>query len=184
MAKAVRKKKWYRILATPDFKNFGLGETYCDDPSKAIGRKVKIILANLIGDMRKQNVNIIFRIKELKGDQLNTEVYGYEILGAHVKRFVRKGRNKVDDSFVLECRDKLKARIKPVVLTKRKTTNKVLTEIRKRLKDYMKDYCAKNDFYRVIGGMINLRVQLDLKKSLNKVYPIANVEFRKVVRVK
>lgn len=182
MAKSIRKKKWYRILATPEFKNQELGETYCDDASKSIGRKVKIILANLIGDMRKQNIVIIFRIKEVKGDQLNTELCGYEVLGAHIKRLVRKGRNKIDYSFIADMKDKTKIMIKPIILTRRKTKNKVLTEIRKRVQEYVKNYCSKNDFNRLISSMINLRMQLDLKKTLSKVYPIASIEFRKVLR--
>lgn len=183
MAKALRKKKWYRILATPDFKNKEIGETYLSNPQRVIGKRVKVTLNNLIGDFKKQNIYVIFKINELKGDQLNTEIDGYEIVSAHIKRLIRKGKGKVDDSFIATFKDGVKIRIKPFVLTRRKTTNKIFTDIRARTKQFIIDYCLKNDMSRLVNDLISMRLRKELKFNLNKIYPVSVVEIKKFNRV-
>ena len=64
MAKAQKKGKkvWVKINAGPEFNNIELGESYVHSPEDLMGKKFKINLSMLTGDMRKQNSNITFKI--------------------------------------------------------------------------------------------------------------------------
>ena len=60
MAKDVvkkKRKKWYPILASQEFRQIEIGETTTSSPDSLIGRTVNANLSQLTRDMKKQNLN-------------------------------------------------------------------------------------------------------------------------------
>ena len=102
------KKYWTSVLATPEFNNAEIGEVTYSDIKTLQGRVLKTNLYLLINDSRKQNSEISFKITSSDGKISKTEIYGYKILNAYIKKVMRNGRDKVDDSFICETKDKIK----------------------------------------------------------------------------
>ena len=124
MAKVKEKKKkiWVKIIAPKEFGSKVIGETIQKEANKLIGRTLKVSLSNLTRDMKKQSVSLGFIIKNVNEGKAETELYKYYISPSHLKRLVRKAKEKVDDSFEVETSDKVKLKIKPFMLTRQKTS--------------------------------------------------------------
>src|SRR3989338_7325810 len=99
---AKKKKKWITILASSEFGNQEIGETYVEEPEQAVGRSVETNLMMLTKDPKKQNFNVYFEIYSVKNNQALTKLRSYSIQVAQLKRITKKGKNKLDDSFTYE----------------------------------------------------------------------------------
>ena len=178
-----KKKSWFNIVAPKEFGNYTIGETPAFEPQKLIGRYVQIGLMALLNDPKKQNIRMKFKITNVTEKTATTEIVKYEVVPGYIKRMVRKGRNKVEDSFVTETKDKIKIRIKPVVITRSKTQKSVLTEIRKKAKEFIMEKVKMQNFSEFITDSISTKNQRDMKDSLKKLYPIAFCEFRVIAKL-
>ncbi|MEK6826368.1 MAG: hypothetical protein AABX08_03660 [Nanoarchaeota archaeon] len=179
-----RKKSWVKIIAPREFRNAELGESLVYSPQDLIGKRLNVNLSTLIGDMRKQNTNILFKIEEIKGSQAIANIISFEILPAHIKRMVRTLKDRIDDSFVVSSKDHPKIRIKPFVLTKAKTSNSILTLIRKRTREEVTKIASKSTFAEFTIEVISGQLKKQLKQELNKIYPITIFEIRKIELLK
>ena len=137
-------------------------------------------LSNLIGDARKQNINIQFKIKEVKGSEAYAETVSYLMVAAHVKRMVRAGREKLDDSFTIETKDKEKLKIKPVIITKNKAKNSILTKIRMGVRDHFLKMGKIKNFQEILKEVIDNNAQREIKSRLSKTYPLSIIEIREL----
>ena len=90
------KKKWYKIVAPKVYHEQVIGESFLGDASKAIGRTVPANLSNLTGDMRQQNTTLKFKINTVTDDKLYTELVGYDVANASMKRLVRRNRDTIN----------------------------------------------------------------------------------------
>ena len=175
-----KKKEWYAIVAHKTFNEKVLGETYLLDPTKSIGRCLSVSLADLIGDIKRQNIYVRFRITDFTGTKLYAIPVGYEISPTVIKRMVRRRTRKIDDSFIVETLDKKKFRIKPFILTKGKVNNSVASAIRltsrEKLADAIKNLNSENLFEAIVGH----KLQSTLYKELSKIYPLKYFEIRKL----
>jgi len=179
-----KKKAWVKIVGPKDFKNNELGESYVNDPNSLVGKKLKVDLAALIGDMRKQNTFIGFIISEVSGNQAKADFISYNLSIAHIRRMIRAGKDKLEYSFVVNLKDNRKMRVKTLVLTKVKTKNSVLTAIRKGTNDYFTEFGKIGGFYEVIEKMIDGELIKDLRATLKKVYPLSVLEIKSVELLK
>lgn len=175
------KKKWIKIIAPKILNGFEVGETI--HSGKLIGRTVEVNIGFLTNDIRKQHMKLKLIINEIKNDIANTEIKGYEIVKAHIRRAVRKDRIKVEESFTAECKDKIKIRIKPLIITRFKTNRSALTEIRKKIKEFCISYCTKMSYEDLIRNIIGNNLQKDLKNILKKIFPIALIEIKELKRI-
>ena len=183
MAKKEKKKKsWIKILAPSMFRNKVIGETIKRD--KLVGKTIKVSLSNLIGDMKKQNINLGFVITNVKDDKAETEIYKYFLSVGYLKRLVRKIRNKIDDSFIAETKDKIKIKIKPVMITRGRTSKARLTAIRKLSRELLTKFVKENSFEDFIREAGSFRIQIKLKQTLRKIYPLGLYEIRYIEKVK
>jgi len=169
-----KKKKWLPILASIEFNNQYMTETYVDEPEKAVGRMLSINLMTLTRDPKKQLFNAEFKINEVKNNNAITELTGYRMQSAHLKRIIKSGKNKVDDSFIYTTKDNKKVVIKPILLTKSLVYKTILQEIRRATRDFILGYAGKNSFSQIMKDIISGKLQKDLKENAKKIYPITN----------
>ncbi len=173
-----KKKKWYTVLATKEFKETEIGNTTTSEPKSLIGRTLKVSLMNLTRDIKHQNIKLTFTINDVKETQARTEITAYELNSAFVKRLIRATRSKLDHSFITKTKDNVKVRIKPVIVTRAKTKRSILTNLRKKSEEYIKATIEKQDYEEVIPSLIYYKLQKDLKNQLKKVYPLRFCEIR------
>ena len=172
------KKTWFPIVAPKSFNSQVVGEIFIAEPSSAVGRLVPVNLMNLTGDMRRQNVNIIFKINNVTGNKAYTETIGYEILTSSIKRLVKRAKNKVDYSFTAETADNYKVKIKVLMITIALTKLSTLTSLRNAAKENVRKTLSKMKYEDFVSELVNYKIQLTLKKQLSKVYPLRNCEIR------
>lgn len=179
-----KKKRWVSIVAPKEFKSIEVGETLCTDPNLLTGKRVNINLMNLMGNVRKQNVSISLKVNGVEGERATTEFEGYHVLPAHVKRVVRKARDKLDDSYVYTTKDGIKVRIKLLILTKDKVQNSILSALRKKARDYLTEDLGKQNFSDVISSVLSGKLQSGLRGCLNKIYPLVVCDITFLEKVK
>jgi len=175
------KKNWIKIIAPGEFKDAELGESFVSSPEDLIGKTLFINLSVLLNDIRKQNINIGFKVIDVKNLQASTKVFSYELMPAHVRRMVRIMKERIDDSFIIESKDKLKIRIKPIILTKSKTKQSILNAIRKKTRDKLIKLASEKTFSDILKLVISVELQKTLKTELNKIYPLSTFEIRKLI---
>ncbi len=112
----VKKKKWIQVLAPKSFRNEVIGEVYAFEAQSLIGRVVTVNLMSLTGDMKKQNTNLKFVINAVEGGKAITELDGYHLIPASIRRLVRRGKKRIDISFTCLTSDKKKVRMKSLFI--------------------------------------------------------------------
>ncbi|MBW2995914.1 hypothetical protein KY332_01305 [Candidatus Woesearchaeota archaeon] len=185
MAKAKRKtsrtavkKTWFQITAPAMFNKQTIGEIPLVEASKGMGRTVPVNLMNLTGDMRKQNINVIFEINNISGSKLYTELVGFKMVASSIKRMVRRGKRKVDYSFTAKTADGYKLKVKVIMVTLGLTYLSSLTGLRKACDEEMVKMLSKMKYENFVEELVNHRVQTNVKKLLSKVYPLRMFEVR------
>ncbi len=173
-----KNKTWYKILAPKAFGQKEMGETYLGRPEEALGRKLKINLKELTGDIRDQNVYLKFLMDKIEGTTVRTSLIGYQMTPAVIKRLVRKGADRVDDYFITHTRSGQPVVVKTLLITLRKAQKSVKTKLRKLTQEVLKEEVKKGDLDFFVTNLINANIRNLLKKKLNKVYPLREAAIR------
>lgn len=175
---AVLKKHWVPVLAPTMFKHEHLGDSYVLETNSLEGRGISVNLMNITGDMKKQNLNVSFRITNVKEGKAHTRIVGLEMQSGSIKRLVRRGRNKIDDSIAIKLKHGQQARIKPVIITKNLTNNNTVTALRVRCRELIKETTEQLAFETLVSDIVNMKLQRYLRTQLNTIYPIRSVDIR------
>lgn len=174
------KKTWVPILAPPVMGSAKIGESYLADADKAIGRKLVMSVSAIRGEPNRNAIRGVFQISGKKEGMLTTELIGLEWLPSSIKKLVRRGRTKLEMSFIAYTADNKKIRIKPLLLTRGKVTSGVTTNIRKLAKAYIRNVCLKNKFEDLASGILQRSFQRDIQFAVKKFHPIAVSEIQKL----
>jgi len=176
----VKKKVWLPIIAPALFNNQPIGEIYVEEQSQAVGRHVTVSLMTLTGDPQRQNVHISFSITKAENNQLHTKTIGYTIIPPAVRKMMRRGRDRIDDSFATKCQDGIAVRVKPVLITRGRAKGSVLASLRKQLRGNVVRALAKLTFNDLLKELVAHKLQRELQDSLRKIYPLQVCELRDV----
>jgi len=180
------RKVWLEIHAPEKvFNNILLGETIVnrDEMEKALGRTVELNLAFLTGNFKYQNYKVKFKINRIAGGKLYSELIEISLYDAYIRRIVRKGTSRIDDSFVVRTKDEIDVRIKPLVITRFKANRRQRTAIRKAYKEYLVNKIPTLEFYELVEKVMNYELQEEVRPVLNKIFPVDRVEIRRLVRL-
>lgn len=173
-----KKKKWVSIYASNSFNNIDIGETLVEEPNEALGKTLKINLADLTQDIKKQNILLTFLANKLQDQRVVSDVVGYEISPSYVKRVIKRAKSKIEDSFLCSTKDEVKVRLKPVILTRSKAKGSVLTLLRHKSRTYFVDNVKKQSYEEVLSNIMSHNLQRGLKDELKKIYPVSLTELR------
>ena len=175
---AVLKKHWVPVLAPEMFKREQLGESYVLETDSLQGRGISVNLMNLTGDMKKQNLTVSFRVTSVKDGKADTRVTGIQMQSSSVKRLVRRGRNKIEDSFLITLKGGMTARIKPLIITKSLTNNATAAAVRHEARTLLTAIAPELTFETLIHDIVNFKLQRYARSKLERVYPIRSVDIR------
>jgi len=174
----VKKKKWYPILASKNFNEQLLGESYVSDPEQLSNKFVNINLSTLTGNFRDQNLNLTFKVFSIVESKARTVLIRYTMLPSFLKRFVRRDKSKVTDSFIVKDKTGKRIRVKPLIITHNLAAKSQQTQLRKLVKDFTKKYLQKITFDDFIAELMKKMFQKNLRNVLKKVTPIKFAEIR------
>ena len=167
----IKKKQWYPIIA-PEFGNVVLGESPVYEPQQLLGKTLRCSLMNLINDVKRQNINIYFKVVEVENNTGKASIIGYEIVPSSVKRLVRRNSEKMDTSFICETADNLSLRVKPLLITKADVKGSIAAKLRNNAEAYLIKTIKKIKYEEVLGDIISHKLQSVMKETLNKTYPL------------
>jgi small subunit ribosomal protein S3Ae len=173
----IKKKRWIEIVS-PLFGDQCIGQTSVYDIKNVIGKDVKINLMTLMGDPRKQNTDILFKTTSLKGETaVIAELVGYNIQQLSLRKLVRKGKTKIQDSFKCYTGDKKPILIKMFVITRNSVNNSVATKIRDLIKQTTINKVANISFESFMKEVVDGRIQKEIKGAAHKIYPVKLIEY-------
>ena len=174
----LKKKQWFQIVAPKQFDNVVIGETLVSEPSSMMGKTLTHSLMNLTNDVKRQNVNIHFKIVEVEGNNGKTSIIGYEIIPYSVKRFVRRNSEKMDLSFTCETADSVFLRVKPLVITKADVKGSIAAKMRNNTVHFLIKTISKMKYDEFINDLISHKLQSLVRENLSKIYPLKVCEIR------
>ena len=174
----VKKKKWYPIFAPKQFQESLLGETYVSETTDIDGKFITANLSTIMKKMRKQNVNIHFKVTSVKDGKGYASIIGYSLINAAVKRLVRRGRDKIADSFIAKTKDKKVMRLKPLIISMNKGTKSVQSALRLEARKIIREFVFTKTVDEVFAEIIEGRLAKQIKESIGKIAPVKTVEFR------
>lgn len=179
--KAVTKiirKRWVPILAPKLFHERVIGESYVADPEQLKGRSVFVNMMVLTGDPKKQQVQVQFSISDVKEGKGYAAFKGYAYSPNSIKRLARRGRDKVDDSFLCKTQDNVVLRVKPIIITGSKAPRSVQGALRRTFRRKMKEIVQKETFEQVMRDVLEYKLQGAIKGLLHKFFPVRVLDIR------
>lgn len=174
----LRKKKWFPVLAPRLFKELVIGEVYLYEAKSMLGRRMTVNMMNLTGNPRNQHINVRFKISEVKESHGMTEILGFYMMPTSIKRLVRRGKTKIDDSLVVMTSDSKKVRIKPLIITNSLVKKPVATVIRTILRNEISRLVSKLSYEQLIEEIMSFKIQKHLGGLASDITPIRESEIR------
>lgn len=171
-------KRWYPIYGPKYLRDAFIGETPATESKNVVGREVNISLAAVLNDMKKQSINVTFKIIKLEGSNAVTEVKKFEISPSYVRRQIRKDRDRIDDSIVMKTADNKDVVLKPFLVTKNPVNNSKKTLLRKLARQELKDYVSKVTYSELVQDLISTKIQKTIGAVLRKVCPLRSTDIR------
>jgi len=144
----------------------------------AIGRKINADLSNIA---RGKLGELVGKILEIKDDRVIAEPLGIRLYESYIRRFVRRGATKIDDSFVCVTADKRKLRIKPVMITRKKVKGSVHAALIREARDFIEKSFAEEKMNDLFLETLRGDMQRKLSKKLKKTYPLSFCEIRELL---
>jgi len=174
----LKKKQWYPIIAPKQFDNAVIGETLVYSPSQMLGKTLSHSLMNLTNDMKRQNINIHFKVVEVEDNRAKTSIIAYQIIPSSVKRFVRRNSEKMDNAFTCETADNVFLRVKPLIITRGDVKGSVAAKMRNSITAFLAKTIKKMTYDEIINDLISHKLQSLMREYLNKIYPLKVCEIR------
>ena len=180
----VVKKEWYQVKAPKQFGNAIIGEISASEPQKLIGRRVDLPLSELTRNVRLHGIHIKLKIHDVSTKNAITFVEDYEILPAMLRRYVRRRRTRIDDSFVVQTKDGINVRVKPIIVTAFKSKGDVNKNLKQTSRELIYQRVSSSSYDDFVSDVVNHKLQSDIIRKLSKVYPVKYFEIRKFVLTK
>jgi small subunit ribosomal protein S3Ae len=181
LVKKWKGKDWFNILAPRELGAKLLGQSPATDPKSLIGRTMEVGAPELTGDNSKYYMKVIVKITNIEGKTCLTSFNGYECTRDHLLRMVRKRNQKVETVVDVSTNDGWILRMKPWTILNGKPPSKVETKIRHFVTDFLNDFASKSSMSEMLRKVLTTEMQMMLKKSGSKIYPI---RFSEVARIK
>jgi ribosomal protein S3AE len=135
-------------------------------------------MMQLMGDMKKQNVNVMFRVNDVKDGKAYTQAVKFEVSAFSLKRLAKREKDKLSDSFVIKTADGKLVRLKSVMITNAMTKGAVLAALIKTCRAVCKELINKIKFEQLIIDLVTYKFQKEVRDSLHKVYPLRNFDIK------
>ena len=183
MAKKLKGKEWYTIVAPKVFGEKVIGQTPVGDPETIKNRVITLSLVNLINDTSKYYFKFSFKIKSVKEKKASTEFHGFQCLRDYISRMVRHGVLRIDNNHVITTKDGVKLRVKTVALTNRKAKKQIEVAMRKFIKEKLESEISNMDLDDFILRVLDDSFKKSIINEGSKIYPVYSFEMRKVERL-
>jgi small subunit ribosomal protein S3Ae len=178
MAKATVKKRWIQILAPKVFNNVVVGEISTVEIESVLGRTMKANLFTLTNEMRQQGTEINLLLDKAEGDSIRSKIIGLKMLPNSIKRKVRKGKTRIDQTLKAISKDEQAVVVKVIVITRNRIKGGVHTAIQNEIKQFMVKKITKNDYDAFSTECVTGSISKEMRSRLKKKYPLKICDIR------
>jgi len=176
-----KEKKWFKIFSPKIFGENEIGRTPATEGSKVIGRNLKTTLGLIMNDPTKHRILITLRVNSVKEQNARTHVVYYKLDPAYKKRMIRRNTTLITINQVLLTKDDKKIRIQAFLVTSHRVKGKQEKDLRKALMNEVKNFVGETQYEEILKKCASKKIQSEMKKKLNKIYPLNHVEIDKIV---
>ena len=180
MAKKIKGKEWYTLIAPKMFKNKQIGEALITDPKEAIKRSIIINYTKIDGHPSKYYIKIKLKADKVEDKKIKMKYIGHECQRDYIAQMVRKRTMRIDNRIPLETKDGKKLIIKTIGISLRRTKTSIKNEIRKKIQELAISHAKELKFDELIKSILSDKFQKSIRKEVNKLYPLTRFEVRKV----
>src|SRR3972149_1479503 len=110
--KKSKPKQWVSIMAPKFFGEVEIGKTFATEPDYIIGRKIITNAMNVVNDLDKFYMKLIFTISSINGTKALTEFTGTQLMSEYITRLVLTRVRRTDLVQDLMTKDGVKVRVK------------------------------------------------------------------------
>lgn len=182
--KAGKGKSWFKILAPKLFNENEICETICKDSENLIGRTISIPFSELGGDITRQNVKIKLKIERLSGENAHTEIVSYELSRPFLQRIMKRRVKKIDHTEVIKLKNGKKYAIKALGITLSRADSSQMSSLRREIIKELKATMNQFDIDSLVSTLAQGKLQREMQKRINKIYPLRFFEIRKIELVR
>ena len=172
-------KAWYTILAPKEFGEVEIGETPASEAKEVVGRTVEVAANELAKGKGLNHVKLILEIENVAGTNAKTRIAGYEVVRSYIRSIVRRRRKRIDlvKDFTF---DKRKLRVKLIAMAIGKCYMKQEKDMRHAMEEVLDASVKGKTVEEFIASALNREIQDAIKEKTKKVFPIGNIEIRKI----
>ncbi|MEA3329375.1 MAG: hypothetical protein U9Q06_01390 [Nanoarchaeota archaeon] len=135
----------------------------------------KVIKLDLAPELRGKSLNVKFLVS-VDNKKATASPIEAKLLSTYTRRMARKGTDYSEDSFSLNCKDKIQ--IKNLIITRKQVTRKVLNGLRIKAKEEITKWAKEKTFESLISEIISGQIQKELLVTLKKIYPLSACEIK------
>jgi len=178
MVSKLKGKEWYQIVAPGFFGDFVLGETMAISPNQIKGRTIETSLTDITGDPNKYYLKFFFKIDDIKDNKAMTKFIGHDCTKDFLSRIVHGRSTRIDTNDIIKLLDN-NIRVKTIAVSNRRISKSIEHDIRKNIREIVIKELSKLKTEEFIRELISGNLQMKIRKSISKIYPLRYFEFRK-----
>jgi ribosomal protein S3AE len=174
----IKKKKWLPIYAPSLFGNNVIGETLVSSSEELMGKPLVANVMALTGEMKKQHINVKFKVMSVKDNAGVADLIGYQVSPSSIRRIVRRRHERIDDSVLYVTKDNKYMRIKTLFITKSKTKRSVTTKLKRYSQRILVGFIKERSYLDAVRAILTGELQDTAKRALSKIYPLRICDVR------
>lgn len=175
------KRKFPVDIMAPEYLNsVKLSSSNVTDLNSLVGMSSKVNMMYVTGNVKNQNIRLTFLVTEVNSGLAKTQVKVYEQIAYYLGRFVKKGSDLIDDSFIVKSKEGYSVRVKPFIVTKMNTSALTKSLLRAKTKELLLKEALETSYNDLMSSVIQGRIQITLRNELKKIFPLKTFEFKKV----
>ena len=179
MAVKLKGKQWFGIIAPKYFDEKEIGKTISAVPEALIGKTVDVSAVELTNDINKYYLKLKFKITSVDGDKAFTQFYGSQCLQDYISRMVLHRIRRIDSIQDVVTSDKVKMRVKGLVIVSKKVKSSVAGKIREFVSALLKKQVEESTLEEFLQKMLSNEIKNKVLREGRRIYPIRNFEVRK-----
>jgi len=173
------KKSWFKVYSPPYLGETLIGEILAEKQEDLLNKTLTINLNAVLPSSRRMQYNIKLKCTALKDkDGASTNLIAYSMMPASVKRLVRPGKDKIEDSFLVKTKDNIVIRIKPLLITMNRMSESKDSLARKATRAVLAKHIAKQTYEEFVNSVITKAIDKELFSIINRITPLKVVEIR------
>lgn len=138
--------------------------------------KNKIIQLDMSRKLMGKNLEAIFKVQVDGGEAIAIPIR-LALFQFYLRRLIRKSASYVEDSFLVESKNK-KLRVKTFMITRKRVPRSIRANLRKTCKEYLIEFCKDRDYEEFFKSILTNSIQKELSFKLKKIYPLAVCEIK------